>query len=75
MSRVMVSLSAIKVVVPSILQWASAPIVGLIMGTRTGDIDPAIVSILDGYMSYEEVDRVMNKVGVLGISGVSVTSA
>ena len=50
------------------------PLSGLIMGTRTGDIDPAIVPFLMDKtgMSYEEVDRVMNKEsGVLGISGVS----
>ena len=44
------------------------------MGTRTGDIDPAIVPFLMDKtgMSYEEIDRVMNKEsGVLGISGVS----
>jgi len=50
------------------------PLSGLIMGTRTGDIDPAIVPFLMDKtgMSYEEVDKVMNKEsGVLGISGVS----
>jgi len=44
------------------------------MGTRTGDIDPAIVPFLmeKTGMTYEEIDRVMNKEsGVLGISGVS----
>lgn len=50
------------------------PLSGLIMGTRTGDIDPAIVPFLMNKtgMNYEEVDTVMNKKsGVLGISGVS----
>ena len=50
------------------------PLSGLIMGTRTGDIDPAIVPFLmeKTGMTYEEIDRVMNKEsGVLGISGVS----
>ena len=49
------------------------PLSGLIMGTRTGDIDPAIVPFLMNKtgMNYEEVDTVMNKKsGVLGISGV-----
>ena len=44
------------------------------MGTRTGDIDPAIVPFLMNKtgMNYDEVDTVMNKKsGVLGISGVS----
>ena len=50
------------------------PLSGLIMGTRTGDIDPAIVPYLMDKtgMSYTEVDEMMNKrSGVLGISGVS----
>ena len=50
------------------------PLSGLIMGTRTGDIDPAIVPFLMNKtgMNYDEVDTVMNKKsGVLGISGVS----
>ena len=47
------------------------PLSGLIMGTRTGDIDPAIVPFLMDKtgMSYEEVDRVMNKEsGVLALN-------
>ena len=50
------------------------PLSGLIMGTRTGDIDPAIVPFLMNKtgMNYDEVDAIMNKKsGVLGISGVS----
>lgn len=50
------------------------PLEGLIMGTRSGDIDPAIpfylMKKLD--MSYDEVNELLNKKsGVLGISGVS----
>ncbi|MEA1975195.1 MAG: acetate kinase [Bacillota bacterium] len=50
------------------------PLEGLAMGTRTGDLDPAIVTFI---MSKEnltprEMDNIMNKKsGVLGISGVS----
>lgn len=50
------------------------PLEGLAMGTRCGDIDPAIVTFLQGAenMSYEEVNNLMNKKsGVLGLSGVS----
>lgn len=50
------------------------PLSGLIMGTRCGDIDPAIVPFLmeKWDMTYHEIDAVMNKKsGVLGISGVS----
>lgn len=50
------------------------PLEGLIMGTRCGDIDPAIIPYLmevKGY-SYDEVNNIMNKKsGVLGLSGVS----
>ncbi|WP_028257132.1 acetate/propionate family kinase [Veillonella montpellierensis] len=50
------------------------PLSGLVMGTRCGDIDPAIVPYLMNKwdMTYSEVDSLMNKKsGVLGISGVS----
>ena len=50
------------------------PLEGLAMGTRTGDMDPAIVPfIMDKEnLSNEEMSNVMNKKsGVLGISGVS----
>lgn len=50
------------------------PLEGLVMGTRCGDIDPAIVTFLMNKknLSAEEVDNLMNKKsGVLGISGVS----
>lgn len=50
------------------------PLEGLVMGTRCGDIDPAIVTFLMNKqnLSLTEVDNIMNKKsGVLGISGVS----
>jgi acetate kinase len=50
------------------------PLEGLIMGTRCGDIDPAIVTYLqeEAHMSSQEVNNVLNKKsGVLGVSGVS----
>ena len=50
------------------------PLAGLIMGTRCGDIDPAIVPFLmqKENLSIEEVNNLMNKQsGVLGLSGVS----
>lgn len=49
------------------------PLAGLEMGTRCGDIDPAIVPFLVGKgYSIQEVDNMMNKQsGVLGVSGVS----
>lgn len=50
------------------------PLEGLAMGTRCGDIDPAIVKYLTDKenMSVAQIDGIMNKKsGVLGISGVS----
>ena len=50
------------------------PLAGICMGTRTGDIDPAIVPFLmnSENMTASEVDTLMNKKsGVLGVSGVS----
>lgn len=50
------------------------PLAGVLMGTRCGDIDPAIVlDVMDNHnLSTKEMDTLMNKKsGVLGISGVS----
>ena len=50
------------------------PLEGLVMGTRCGDIDPAVVSFImeKEKLSNKEVDELMNKKsGVLGLSGVS----
>ena len=50
------------------------PLAGVLMGTRCGDIDPAIVlNVMDKHnLSTKEMDALMNKKsGVLGISGVS----
>ena len=50
------------------------PLEGLPMGTRTGNMDPAIIKFLmdKNNLSIEEVDNIINKKsGVLGISGVS----
>ena len=49
------------------------PLEGLPMGTRTGNMDPAIIKFLmdKNNLSIEEVDNIINKKsGVLGISGV-----
>ena len=50
------------------------PLEGVAMGTRSGSIDPAIITYLmqELYLSIEEVNNLMNKKsGVYGISGVS----
>jgi acetate kinase len=50
------------------------PLEGLVMGTRSGDLDPAIVSVIaqkEG-MSSSEVDTLLNtQSGLLGISGLT----
>ncbi len=50
------------------------PLEGLVMGTRSGDLDPAIIFHLarEKDMSIDEIDRLLNKEsGLLGLSGVS----
>jgi acetate kinase len=50
------------------------PLEGLMMGTRSGDLDPAIISFImqKENLSSEEVNDFLNKkCGVLGVSGVS----
>lgn len=50
------------------------PLEGLIMGTRSGDIDPAIMEYIAGkeHLNLEGVMNILNKKsGVLGMSGVS----
>jgi acetate kinase len=50
------------------------PLEGLMMGTRSGTIDPGIVIHLVRHAGHraEDLDRVLNKEsGLLGVSGVS----
>ncbi|MCI8648846.1 MAG: acetate kinase [Anaerotruncus sp.] len=50
------------------------PLAGLMMGTRCGDIDPALISTIaqKENLTLEEVHSILNKKsGLLGISGVS----
>ena len=50
------------------------PLEGLVMGTRSGDIDPAIVFFLHDNlnMSMEQINSLLNKEsGLLGLTGVS----
>jgi Acetokinase family len=50
------------------------PLEGLVMGTRSGDVDPAVVSAVarkEGLSAFE-VDRLLNtQSGLLGISGLT----
>ncbi|MCF0107383.1 MAG: acetate/propionate family kinase, partial [Holdemanella sp.] len=53
------------------------PLAGIVMGTRSGDIDPAIAVFLQKKYGYsaQDVDNILNKKsGLLGISGVSSDS-
>jgi acetate kinase len=50
------------------------PLEGLLMGTRTGDMDPAVVTFLmkKEHMNVDEMDNLLNKKsGLKGISGIS----
>ena len=50
------------------------PLMGLVMGTRSGEIDPGVMEYLGKKenMSFEEIMTMLNKrSGVLGISGIS----
>lgn len=50
------------------------PLAGVMMGTRCGDIDPAIVTYImkKTGISADEMDNIMNKQsGMLGVSGIS----
>ena len=50
------------------------PLEGLVMGTRCGDIDPAIIPFVAGKenMTFADIDTMMNKKsGIQGISGIS----
>ncbi len=50
------------------------PLEGLMMGTRSGDIDPAMVGFLSRKLGKElsEIEKMLNKEsGMLGISGIS----
>lgn len=50
------------------------PLEGLIMGTRSGDLDPAIIDYIaakEGMSTHEVVDVLNKKSGVLGLSGIS----
>jgi len=68
------SLAAVKNGKSVATSMGFTPLEGLVMGTRCGDLDPAIVTFIMNKenLSPAEMDTVMNKKsGVLGISGVS----
>jgi acetate kinase len=68
------SAAAIRGGYPVDTSMGMTPLEGLVMGTRSGDIDPAIVNLIatkEG-MSSSEVDTLLNtQSGLLGISGLT----
>jgi acetate kinase len=68
------SIAAIKYGASIDTSMGFTPLEGLLMGTRCGDIDPALVSFImqrQG-LNVHEIENIMNKEsGLLGISGVS----
>lgn len=68
------SVTAVKNGKSYITSMGQTPLAGVPMGTRCGDIDPAIVTFMQTRLgkSAEEVDAILNKEsGVAGVSGVS----
>lgn len=69
-----VSVCAVKNSLSFDTSMGLTPLEGLIMGTRSGNIDPAIFSFLEQAegLSIQEIETLLNKKsGLLGISGVS----
>ncbi|MFD6176339.1 MULTISPECIES: acetate/propionate family kinase [unclassified Isoptericola] len=68
------SASAVAGGVPIDTSMGLTPLEGLVMGTRSGDVDPAVVFHLarNAGMSIDELDTLLNKrSGMLGLSGVN----
>nr|WP_143762194.1 acetate kinase [Isoptericola variabilis] len=66
------SASAVRGGVPVDTSMGLTPLEGLVMGTRSGDVDPAVVFHLarNAGMSIDELDTLLNKrSGVKGLSG------
>ena len=68
------SAAAIKAGSPIDTSMGMTPLEGLVMGTRSGDLDPAVVGVIarkEG-MSPSEVDSLLNtQSGLLGVSGLT----
>jgi acetate kinase len=68
------SVTAVKGGVSIETSMGFTPLEGLVMGTRSGDIDPAIVLYLMEHegLGSDEVNKLLNKQsGLLGLSGIS----
>ena len=68
------SAAAIRGGEPVDTSMGMTPLAGLVMGTRTGDIDPGVIFHLYRHagMSIDEIDQLLNKKsGVKGLAGVN----
>lgn len=68
------SISAIDRGVPRDTSMGFSPMEGLMMATRSGDMDPGLLTFLQRQESLtsEQIDRLLNeKSGLLGVSGIS----
>jgi len=68
------SLAAVKDGVPMDTTMGLTPTGGLMMGTRSGDLDPGVLIYLMRQKGYDpnELDRLLNyESGILGVSGLS----
>ncbi|MCT2251084.1 acetate kinase [Corynebacterium sanguinis] len=68
------SCSAVKGGAPIDTSMGLTPLAGLVMGTRTGDVDPGIIFHLhrQAGMSIDEIDTLFNRQsGIKGLSGVN----
>ena len=68
------SIAAIDRGVPRDTSMGFSPMEGLMMATRSGDIDPGLVTFLQGQegLTSEQINRLLNeKSGLLGVSGIS----
>lgn len=68
------SISAIKDLKSVDTSMGFTPLTGVVMGTRSGDVDPSIIPFImekEGMNASEVVNDLNKKSGLLGISGVS----
>jgi acetate kinase len=67
------SAAAIRAGAPIDTSMGFTPLEGLVMGTRSGDLDPGIITYLHRQgMSVAEIDELLNRhSGLLGLSGVN----
>ena len=66
------SITAINKGIVQDTSMGMTPLEGLVMGTRCGDIDPAVVlRLFELGMDVKEIDRILNKEsGLLGVGGI-----